>query len=107
MPRHLMGEFEHLVLLAIIRLGDQAYGVPVIREVESRTGRQVSQAAAYLTLRRLEEKGWVKGRAGEATTRRGGRPKRYYSVTAQGRQKLRQARSGLLNMWAGIVEELQ
>ncbi len=107
MPRHLMGEFEHLILLAILRLGDQAYGVPVIGEVESRTGREVSQAAAYLTLRRLEEKGWIRGRSGEPTTRRGGRAKRYYSVTGVGRQKLREARSSLLNMWAGIAEELQ
>lgn len=107
MPRHLMGEFEHLILLAILRLEDRAYGVSVIREVEARTGRDVSQAAAYLTLRRLEAKGWVQGREGEPTSRRGGRAKRYYDVTETGRGKLREARSSLLNMWTGIAKELQ
>ncbi len=107
MPRHSMGEFEHLILLAVIRLGEEAFGVPIIREVEARTGREVSQAAAYLTLRRLEEKGWVAGRPGESTSRRGGRAKRYYTVTEIGRQKLREARNSLLSMWTGIAEELR
>ena len=106
MPRHLMGEFEHLILLATMRLGDEAYGVSILREIEARTERDVSQAAAYLTLKRLEEKGWMESRKGEPTERRAGRPRRYFRVTDLGRAKLREAREGLMNMWTGIVEEL-
>lgn len=62
MTRGSLGEFEHLILLAVYRLGAEAYGVPIIREVEERTGRTVTQAAAYLTLRRLEDKGLVKSK---------------------------------------------
>ncbi len=101
-----MGEFEHLILLATLRLGDEAYGVSILREIEAQTERDVSQAAAYLTLKRLEEKGWLEGRKGEPTDRRAGRPRRYFRVTELGRTKLREAREGLLNMWTGIAEEL-
>jgi PadR family transcriptional regulator PadR len=101
-----MGEFEHLIMLAILRLGDGAYGVSILQEIEAQTGRDVSQAAAYLTLKRLEEKGWIEGRKGEATERRAGRARRYFHVGDLGRNKLREAREGLLNMWTGIVEEL-
>ncbi len=101
-----MGEFEHLILLATLRLGDEAYGVAILREIEAQTERDVSQAAAYLTLKRLEEKGWIQGRKGEPTERRAGRPRRYFLVTELGREKLREARASLMNMWTGIVEEL-
>jgi PadR family transcriptional regulator PadR len=107
MRRHLMGEFEHLVLLAAVRLGDEAYGVSIIREIETQTGRDVSQAAAYLTLKRLEEKGWMTSSKGEPTASRGHRPRRYFRVTVVGRDKLREARVGLLNMWSGIADELK
>jgi len=72
-----LGEFEHLVLLTILQLGDSAYGVSITKGLEQETGKPVAQAATYLTLRRLEEKGWIEGSAGEATARRGGRVKRY------------------------------
>ncbi len=62
MARFALGEFEHLVLLAIVRLGGEGYGVPIIREIESRTGREISHAALYLTLRRLESKGLLRSR---------------------------------------------
>ena len=107
MPRHLMGEFEHLILLAILRLDDNAYGVSIIRELQEGTGREVSQAAAYLTLRRLDEKGWVRGRAGETTSQRGGRAKKYYTVTEVGLDKLREARANLLHMWSGLAKDLK
>lgn len=106
MSKHLMGEFEHLVMLAILRLGDDAYGVSIARELERRAGRDVSQAAVYLTLRRLDEKGWLVARVGESSERRGGRKRRYYSVTPQGRERLREGREVLLAMWSGITEEL-
>ncbi len=73
MSRESLGEFEHLILLSILRQGPDIYGVPIIREIEDRTGRIVSQAAAYLTLRRLEEKGWITSHLGEPTPQRGGR----------------------------------
>ena len=101
-----MGEFEHLVLLAALRLGHEAYGVPIIAEIEERTGREVSQAAAYLTLRRLEEKGWIASRVGEPTPERGGRAKRYFSLCEPGKRRLSVARNELLEMWDGVAPQL-
>jgi DNA-binding PadR family transcriptional regulator len=105
-PRGSLGEFEHLILLAVYRLGADAYGVPVIREVEARTGRTVTQAAAYLTLRRLEEKGFITSKLGKPTAERGGRAKRYFQVTADGARQLRESRAALAKMWEGISPEL-
>ena len=107
MQRQSIGEFEHLILLGILRLGAAAYGVPIIDEVEACTGREISQAAVYLTLKRLEDKGWIRGRIGDSSEPRGGRPKRFYSVTELGRSKLREARNQLLKMWSGLQEELR
>jgi DNA-binding PadR family transcriptional regulator len=101
-----LGEFEHLILLAVYRLGKDAYGVPVIREVEDRTGRSVTQAAAYLTLRRLEEKGFIKSKLGKPTAERGGRAKRYFEITRTGTAQLRDSRSALAKMWEGVSPEL-
>ena len=106
MARGSLGEFEHLILLAVYRLGNGAYGVPVIREVEERTGRSVTQAAAYLTLRRLEEKGFIKSRLGTPTAERGGRAKRYYEITQAGTAQLRDSRAALAKMWEGVNPEL-
>jgi DNA-binding PadR family transcriptional regulator len=106
MTRGSLGEFEHLILLAVYRLGADAYGVPVIREVEERTGRSVTQAAAYLTLRRLEEKGLIKSRLGKPTAERGGRAKRYFVITTDGTAQLRESRSALAKMWEGISPEM-
>jgi DNA-binding PadR family transcriptional regulator len=100
-----LGEFEHLILLAVYRLGGNAYGVPVIREVEERTGRSVTQAAAYLTLRRLEEKGLIKSKRGEPTAERGGRAKRFFEITRAGTAQLRNSRTALASMWEGISPE--
>jgi DNA-binding PadR family transcriptional regulator len=105
-PRDSLGEFEHLILLAILRLGDDAYGVPVIEEVESRTGRDVSQAAAYLTLKRLEQKGWIRSRLSDPTPERGGRAKRYFSVAPKGIERMRDTRAALVSMWEGVEPEL-
>ena len=106
MARGSLGEFEHLILLAVYRLGANAYGVPVIREVEDRTGRTVTQAAAYLTLRRLEEKGFIRSRLGKPTAERGGRAKRYFEITKAGTAQLRDSRAALAKMWEGISPEL-
>lgn len=106
MARGSLGEFEHLILLAVYRLGADAYGVPVIREVEQRTGRTVTQAAAYLTLRRLEDKGFIKSTLGKPTAERGGRAKRYFQITKAGLRQLRESRAALSSMWEGISPEL-
>ncbi len=106
MGRDALGEFEHLIMLAILRLGPEAYGVPIIDEVEARTGRTVSEAAAYLTLRRLEEKGWIKSRVGEPTPERGGRAKRYFKLLPAGVKRLRESRTALVQMWDGVAAEL-
>jgi DNA-binding PadR family transcriptional regulator len=76
------------------------------KEIEERTGRSVSQAAAYLTLRRLEEKGWIASRLGDPTPERGGRAKRYFRLRAAGKRRLTDARSALLEMWDGVAPQL-
>jgi len=106
MTRKAIGEFEHLILLSILRLGDGAYGAAIIGEVEQRTDRSVNQAAAYLTLRRLEEKRWVESVMGEPTPQRGGRAKRFFRLRPEGRARLRESRAELLSMWDGVAAEL-
>lgn len=105
MGRHSMGEFEHLVVLAALRVGRDAYGTSIIEEIEERTGRDVSQAAAYLTLKRLEEKGWLEGRQEEGDEERGHRERRCFEVTDEGRQRLERSRAELASMWEGLAPE--
>ena len=106
MGRHSMGEFEHLVMLAALRLGPDAYGVSIIAEIEERTGRDVSQAAAYLTLKRLEGKGWLAGRQEPGDEERGHRERRCFELTAEGRRRLERSRAELASMWDGFAPEL-
>jgi PadR family transcriptional regulator PadR len=94
-----LGEMEHLVMLAILRLGDRAYGIPVIEEVRARTGRRVSRASVYVALRRLEQKGLVTSRLGASTPERGGRAKRYFRLRASALRALRASRAAYVNMW--------
>lgn len=102
MTKRTLGEFEQLVLLAILRIGEGAYAVPVINEIEVQTGRKVSHAAVYIALRRLEEKGLVSSRLAEATPERGGRGKRYYDVDPTAREMLEESRNALTRMWDGL-----
>ncbi len=102
MTKRSLGEFEQLVLLAILRVGDSAYAVPVINEIQAQTGRSVSHAAVYIALRRLEEKGLVVSRLAEATPERGGRGKRYYEVDPTARAMLQESRNALMRMWDGL-----
>ena len=97
-----LGEFEQLVVLAIARLGDEAYTVPVIDEIESRTGRQVAHASVYVVLRRLEKKGLVVSRMSEPTGERGGRSRRYFRVEPEALRRVREQRDALLAMWEGL-----
>src|SRR3989337_2513358 len=86
-----LGEFEQRVLLALIRLRDNAYGVTIRREIERRTGRNVSIGAIYTTLDRLEEKGYVTSHMGDPTPERGGRAKRFVTITAAGANALQES----------------
>jgi DNA-binding PadR family transcriptional regulator len=105
MPRGgYLGEFELMVLLALIRLGDDAYGVPISREIEERGGREVALGSVYAALERLEERGSVTSRLGDPTAARGGRAKRYFRITAQGLREVRQTRRALVNLWGGLPE---
>jgi PadR family transcriptional regulator PadR len=100
--RDYLGEFEHIVVLALIRLGDRAYGVTVRQEIEIRTGREVSIGAIYATLDRLEAKGYVKSRMGDPTPERGGRSKRFFTVSAKGVGAVNRTHRALQSMTAGL-----
>jgi DNA-binding PadR family transcriptional regulator len=91
-----------MVLLAIIHLRDDAYGIPIVEAIEHRTGRSVSRAAVYVTLRRLEEKGLVSSWMGDPTPERGGKARRYVKVEAEGARALREARQASERMWRGL-----
>ena len=102
--RGFLGGFELLVLLALIRLGDDAYGVPISEAIEESSGREVALGSVYITLERLEQKGFVSSRLGEPTAERGGRAKTYFQVTARGLRAVRQARQTLMNLWQGVPQ---
>jgi DNA-binding PadR family transcriptional regulator len=97
-----LGEFEQMVLLAILRLGDDAYGVEVLEEIRRCTGRETAPGAMYTTLGRLEDKGVIEGRLGEPTAERGGRAKRYFKVTSAGRTALVDAQLAYRKLMAGL-----
>ena len=99
----MLGELEQLVLLAILRIGDQAYGVAVLGELERQTGRTLTLATVHKTLARLEDKGLIASRLGEPTPLRGGRAKRYYDLTAAGQRSLGDALGVLRRMAQGLV----
>lgn len=104
MGREGLGEFEHLVLLAVARLGAEAYGVPIVDELERQTGRRVSRASVYVALKRLEKKGLIASVLGEPTPERGGRAKRYLQISPLAERRLQEARAALLNMWSGLPD---
>jgi DNA-binding PadR family transcriptional regulator len=97
-----LGRFEEYVLLALVRLRENAYGVPVRREIAERTGRDVSLGAVYGTLERLERKGYVSSRVGAPTPERGGRAKRYFRIEAPGVRALNESRETVVRM-GGLV----
>jgi PadR family transcriptional regulator, regulatory protein PadR len=102
-----LGEFEQIVLLAIVQRGDGVYGVPIVEEIERRTGRHVAPAAVYITLRRLESKGLVTSWLGDPTPERGGKARRYVKVTRIGLESLRAARTVIDQMWHGLDPEVR
>jgi PadR family transcriptional regulator, regulatory protein PadR len=104
--REHLGEFEHLVLVAVLRLRDDAYGVSIRQEIEKRTRRALTVGALYRTLDRLEAKGYVTSRFGDPTPERGGRSKRYFKVRPLGLRTLRASREALTAMWEGLEPEV-
>ncbi len=106
MDNHL-GEFEQLVLLALLRLREHAYGVTIRREISRRARRAVTLGAVYKTLLRMEEKGLVVSRTGEPTAERGGRRKKFYRALPGGERALARSLAGLRGMAAGLGKELQ
>jgi PadR family transcriptional regulator, regulatory protein PadR len=100
--RDSLGEFEHIIVLALIRLRDRAYGVSVRQEIEVRTKREVSIGAVYATLDRLEVKGYVKSHRGDPTPERGGRSKRFFRVTARGMAAVNRTHRALQKMAEGL-----
>jgi DNA-binding PadR family transcriptional regulator len=99
MGRDLLGELEHQVMLAVLRLDDDAYTAPIVMELEERTGRPTTLAAVYIVLRRLEEKGLV---LSELRENDGTRDRRYFRVTGEGRERLVDARSAYERLWEGL-----
>jgi PadR family transcriptional regulator len=102
MPRESLGEFEHQVLLAILRLGGRAYSAPIVTELERRRGRDASPAAVYIALRRLEQRGFVESRKTEPGRGEGGRGRRTFTVTPAAVVRLRQARQAFEAFWTGL-----
>jgi len=102
--RDYLGSFELMVLLAILRLGGDAYGVPISREIESDSGRDVSVASVYAALQRLEDKALVSSRFGDPTPERGGRAKKYFRVTAKGVSEVQKTQRALTRLWRGVPQ---
>ena len=97
-----LGEFEQVVLLAILRLGENAYGVTIRKEITECTGREPAPGALYTTLDRMEEKGLVQSRLGDPTPQRGGRAKRYIKVTTRGRTAVVAAQRSYQTLLQGL-----
>jgi DNA-binding PadR family transcriptional regulator len=100
--RDYLGEFEHIIILALLRLEERAYGVTVRQEIQFRTRREVSIGAVYATLDRLETKGYVKSHRGDPTPERGGRSKRFFRVTAKGVAAVNRTQRALESMTQGL-----
>ena len=98
----ILGALEQAVLLAIVRLDDDAYGRAVLRETSKRLGREVSAGAAYATLDRLEERALLASRLNDGNRERGGRARRYYTITATGVRALNESRNAIQGIWAGV-----
>jgi PadR family transcriptional regulator PadR len=102
--RSQLGEFELIVLLALLRLGDDAYGVPIARLIEESTGREVGIGSVYAALERLEQKQLVSSSLWEPTPERGGRAKRYFRVTKAGLLQVRKTQKALVSLWQGLPQ---
>jgi len=97
-----LGELEQMILWTVLRLEDGAYGLAVRDQLEERAGRSVARGAVYTTLDRLVRKGYLDSRMADPDDGRAGRPRRYFTVTATGREALKEARDALVNLWRGV-----
>jgi len=100
---NLLSVYELMTLFSILRLGKEAYGVPISREIEVHSGRNIAVSGVYAALERLERKGLVTAELGEATPQRGGRAKTYFRVTAKGLREATEARRAFVNLWQGTA----
>jgi DNA-binding PadR family transcriptional regulator len=97
-----MGEFEELILLIVAHMNGSAYGIAIIDELEKQTGRTAAIGAVQTVLKRMEDKGWVKSEFGEATKERGGKRKRYYTITAKGHRLLKANHETRTKLWNAL-----
>ena len=102
--KRLLTDFELMAMLAVLRLREEAYGVPIARELEVAAGRRITLGAVYLALDRLEGVGLLASSLGESTAQRGGRAKKYFRVTAKGLRAVRATQRAFVTMWQGIPE---
>ena len=102
-----LGEFEQIVMLAVLQVGDDAYAIPIRDEIETKTGRPVARGALYTALDRLEAKRCLSSRMSDPIAERGGRARRYYKVTPAGLSALRVSRQRLLRLWSGLESLLE
>jgi PadR family transcriptional regulator PadR len=102
----MLGGLEQMTLLTVLQLGEEAYAVSIRSAFETRIGKRVSRGALYTVLERMEVKGYVSSRMGDPTPERGGRPKRYYRVTASGVRALKQSRKTIDELWQGLESVL-
>ncbi len=102
MSRRQLGEFEHRILLSILRLGGESYSVPIVLELEERTGREVAAAAVFIVLRRLEEKGLLRSRLEKPRDARTGRVRRYFKLQPAALRQLRESRRVLMRLWENV-----
>jgi DNA-binding PadR family transcriptional regulator len=102
--RRYLGEFELMILLAVVHLGDQAYGVPISRELEIHRGRDVSVGSVYAALERLEAKGLVSSILGDPTPERGGKAKRFFRITKEGLRQVHETRRVLTKLWQTLPQ---
>jgi DNA-binding PadR family transcriptional regulator len=106
MSQDFLGEFEQMVMLCTMRLGDEAYGLAIRNELEEVAGRRPSSGALYTTLDRLEQKGLLVSTPGEASGTRGGRRRRYVQLTPEGQALLQDSRNRLMALWSGLETAL-
>src|SRR6478672_8378041 len=103
-PQPTLSNFELMVMLAIIRIGDGAYGVSISNEIEETTGSEVSLGSVYDALARLQEKGLISSTLGDATPERGGRAKRHFRATSKGLRLVRDTQRSLVKLWKGLPQ---
>jgi DNA-binding PadR family transcriptional regulator len=107
MAKDTLGEFEELVMLAALRLGHEAYGLSITREIVETAARPAVRASVYVTLRRLEQRGLITTRREPAADAPSGKPRRFVKVEARGLELLRSSRRSLQNMWSGLEDVLE